>query len=207
MCRRLVAAGYPVTAYDRNGEALAETVEAGAVPGGSARDCARDAEVLMTSLPGPPQVAAVMTGDSGALQAMKPGSVWVDLTTNRRELVLDLASAAPDGVEVVDSPVTGAVDGARRGTLTLFTGGDRDALAVARPVLEHLGSVIECGPLGTGNVVKLVTNQLWFAAAAALGEGVWRPHSDEQPRHARQYAPVRPRLASTAPWSGSGIEM
>ena len=172
MCRRLVAAGYPVTAYDRNGEALAETVEAGAVPGGSARDCARDAEVLMTSLPGPPQVAAVMTGDSGALQAMKPGSVWVDLTTNRRELVLDLASAAaPDGVEVVDSPVTGAVDGARRGTLTLFAGGDPDPVAAASDVLGCLGTVIECGPLGTGNVVKLVTNQLWFVAAAALGEG------------------------------------
>ena len=171
MCRRLAAAGYAVVAYDLDDDAVAAAVQHGAVAAPSARDCARGADLFMTSLPGPPQVEAVMAGDGGALSAMNPGSVWVDLTTNSRELVLDLASAAPDGVAVVDSPVTGAVDGARQGELTLFVGGDPTDVAAARPVLEHLGTVIECGPLGSGNVVKLVTNQLWFAAAAALGEG------------------------------------
>lgn len=171
MCRRLVAAGYPVTAYDLDPAALAVAVEGGAGAAASARDCARGADLFMTSLPGPPQVEAVMAGDTGALGVMSPGSAWVDLSTNSLELVRDLASVAPDGVAVVDSPVTGAVDGARRGELTLFVGGDTADVAAARPVLEHLGTVIECGPLGSGNVVKLVTNQLWFAAAAALGEG------------------------------------
>ena len=171
MCRRLAAAGYPVTAYDLDADALAAAVEAGAGAAESARDCARGADLFMTSLPGPPQVDAVMTGAAGALRELGPGSVWVDLTTNRRELVLELASTAPEGVAVVDSPVTGAVDGALGGALTLFAGGEPEAVASVRPVLEHLGTVIECGPLGAGNVVKLVTNQLWFAAAAALGEG------------------------------------
>ena len=171
MCRRLAAAGYPVVAYDLDDDAVAAAVQHGALAATSARDCALGADMFMTSLPGPPQVEAAMAGDTGALSAMNPGSVWVDLTTNSRELVLDLASAAPDGVAVVDSPVTGAVDGARRGELTLFVGGAAGAVARARPVLEHLGTVIGCGPLGSGNVVKLVTNQLWFAAAAALGEG------------------------------------
>ena len=171
MCRRLAASGYAVTAYDLDAEALAAAVEAGAVAASSGRDCARRSDVFMTSLPGPPQVEAVMAGAGGALGVMRPGAVWADLTTNSRELVLELASAAPDGVAVVDSPVTGAVDGARRGALTLFVGGEPAPVAVARPLLEHLGTVIECGPLGAGNVVKLVTNQLWFAAAAALGEG------------------------------------
>ena len=171
MCRRLAAAGHTVTAYDLDADALALAVAAGAAAAESALDCARNADLFMTSLPGPPQVEAVMAGGSGALGAMQPGSVWVDLTTNSRELVLELAAAAPDGVAVVDSPVTGAVDGARRGKLTLFVGGEPAQVAAVRPVLEHLGTVIECGPLGAGNVVKLVTNQLWFAAAAALGEG------------------------------------
>ena len=171
MCRRLAASGYAVTAYDLDTEALAAAVEAGTAAASSGRDCARRSDVFMTSLPGPPQVEAVMAGAGGALGVMRPGSVWVDLTTNSRELVLELASAAPDGVAVVDSPVTGAVDGARRGALTLFVGGEPEPVAVARPLLEHLGTVIECGLLGAGNVVKLVTNQLWFAAAAALGEG------------------------------------
>lgn len=72
---------------------------------------------------------------------------------------------------VVDAPVTGAVDGARNGRLTLFVGGADDTVARVRPVLAHLGFVIHCGQLGTGNVVKLVTNQLWFITAVALGEG------------------------------------
>ena len=172
MCRRLAAAGYHVRAYDLDADALAAAVDAGATAASSARDCARDTDLFMTSLPGPPQVEAVMAGAGGALSAMRPGSVWVDLTTNSRELVLGLASTAPAGVAVVDSPVTGAVDGARLGTLTLFVGGEPEPVAVARPLLENLGTVIECGPLGSGNVVKLVTNQLWFAAAAALGEGL-----------------------------------
>jgi 3-hydroxyisobutyrate dehydrogenase/2-hydroxy-3-oxopropionate reductase len=95
----------------------------------------------------------------------------VDLTTNRRELVLALAAHAPDGVHVVDAPVTGAVDGARHGRLTVFAGGDAAAVERVAGLLAHLGTVIPCGPLGTGNVVKLVTNQLWFVAAAAIGEG------------------------------------
>ena len=171
MCRRLVDHGYPVTAYDLNDGVLAAAVEGGAAAAASVRDCARGADVFMTSLPGPPQAEAVMAGPAGALGALGQGSVWVDLTTNSRELVLELAAAAPEGVAAVDAPVTGAVDGARQGKLTLFVGGEPAAVATARPVLEHLGTVIECGPLGAGNVVKLVTNQLWFAAAAALGEG------------------------------------
>lgn len=55
--------------------------------------------------------------------------------------------------------------------LTLFAGRDRDSVEEIRPILEHLGTLIACGPLGTGNVVKLVTNQLWFISAAAIGEG------------------------------------
>ena len=112
-----------------------------------------------------------MAGADGALAAMAPGSIWVDLTTNRRELVFELAAAAPPGVQVVDSPVTGAVDGARNGTLTLFVSGEAEPVATATKVLENLGLVIACGSLGSGNVVKLVTNQLWFISAAALGEG------------------------------------
>lgn len=171
MCRGLVAAGYEVVAFDIDAEALSAAVDAGAIRGTSAVGCARHADVFMTSLPRPDHVTAVMTGSDGALAALRPGSIWVDLTTNRRDLVIELADLAPEDVVVVDSPVTGAVDGARTGNLTLFAGGPPEAVAAVTPILEHLGLVISCGPLGTGNVVKLVTNQLWFVAAAALGEG------------------------------------
>ena len=170
MCRRLVAAGHRVVAFDLVPEALASAVDAGAHAASSAAECAASAEVFLTSLPRPDHVTAVMR-DGGALAALRGGSVWVDLSTNRNELVAELAAAAPNGVTVVDSPVTGAVDGARNGRLTLFVGGDDATVARVTPILSNLGLVIHCGGLGTGNVVKLVTNQLWFIAAAALGEG------------------------------------
>lgn len=171
MCKRLLDAGYPVTAFDLNARALNTAVAAGAARAQSAACCAAGVDIFLTSLPRPDHVQAVMQGASGALQALRAGSVWVDLTTNRKELVAQLAQAAPAGVGVVDCPVTGAVDGARNGKLTLFIGGDDATVARVLPVLRQLGEVIHCGPLGSGNVVKLVTNQLWFIAAAAIGEG------------------------------------
>ena len=170
MAKRLVAAGYSVRGFDLNPDALAECVGAGVEAAESATDAALGCDVLLTSLPRPDHVVAVMR-EGGALQAMKPGSLWVDLTTNRKELVAELAAEAPEGVGVADSPLTGAVDGARNGKLTLFIGGPTPDVERATPILSNLGRVIACGPLGTGNVVKLVTNQLWFISAAALGEG------------------------------------
>ncbi len=171
MCARLSRAGHQVSAFDLNPEALDAAVDAGAVAAESAAEAAAGVDVLLTSLPAPSDVETVMS-DAGALAALPPGSTWVDLTTSRPELIRRLATQAPDGVSVVDSPLTGAVDGARNGTLTLFAGGEPAAVERVRPVLERLGRVIGCGELGTGCVVKLVTNQLWFVGAAALAEGL-----------------------------------
>ncbi len=170
MCQRLSAAGYEVVAFDIDPARTEAAVAAGATAANDVADCAGRADVLLTSLPRPDHVQAVMV-DGGALAALRPGSMWVDLTTNRKEFVAELAAQAPDGVDVVDAPLTGAVDGARNGRLTLFIGGEEAPVTRATTILEHLGTVIPAGPLGTGNVVKLVTNQLWFVAAAAIGEG------------------------------------
>ena len=171
MAKRLILAGYQVVCYDIDDEALHDVANDGGFPAESAAQVAASCDILCTSLPRPDHVMAVMAGESGALQYLREGSIWVDLTTNRGDLVRSLADTAPAGVMVVDAPVTGAVDGARTGNLTLFLGGFGAALDRVQPVLEHLGLTIRCGPLGTGNVVKLVTNQLWFVHAAALGEG------------------------------------
>jgi len=171
MCRRLSAAGYTVTAFDIKRAAVDAAVEGGANAAASAVACAEQADLFLTSLPHPKHVESAMKGVNGALAALKSGSIWVDLTTNSRELLAALAEAAPEGVQVVDAPVTGAVDGARTGKLTLFVGGEKQPVDRVVPVLEHLGLVIRCGPLGSGCVVKLVTNQLWFVHAAALAEG------------------------------------
>jgi len=170
MCKRLLAAGLRVKVFDINSGAVTLAVKHGAVASLSPADCASQVEILFTSLPRPDDVQSVMVKQL-VLSNLGPNSIWVDLTTNRKELIIELASKAPTGVKVLDSPVTGAVDGARNGKLTLFVGGDKQSLDRVKPILENLGLVVHCGPLGTGNVVKLVTNQLWFIAAAAIGEG------------------------------------
>ena len=189
MCHRLIEAGHQVHAFDADPDKTAAVSIVGGYPAESAADCARAGELFFTSLPRPDHVQAVMV-DAGALAALPAGAVWVDLTTNQINLLRRLADRAPDGVAIVDSPVTGAVDGARNGRLTLFAGGDPAVVDRVRPVLGVLGTVISCGPLGTGNIVKLVTNQLWFIAAACthlgatvhprLNEGVWlaQPYID-----------------------------
>lgn len=131
---------------------------------------AGQAEVLFTSLFGPRQSAAAMPG---LIDAPRPGTTWVDMTTNDRDLVLELARRAEARqIAVLGAPVTGAVDGARRGELTIFAGGSGPVIEKVRPYLERLGRVIACGPLGSGTVVKLVTNQIWFIHAAAIGEAL-----------------------------------
>ncbi len=170
MCKRLIATRARVKVFDISSQSLKNAVENGATATNSATECASQVDVLFTSLPKPEHVIEVMI-KNGALQRLKPGAIWVDLTTNRKELVIELASKAPTGVRVLDSPVTGAVDGARNGKLTLFVGGDKSSFDEIAPLLANLGKAIHCGSLGSGNVVKLVTNQLWFIAAAAIGEG------------------------------------
>ena len=170
MCLNLVEAGFDVVALDLRSEPVAEVVAAGGRTAVDAAAVAAEADILLTSLPHPDHVDQVMRA-GGALAALRSGSVWADLTTNRREFVEELEAETPDGVTVMDSPVTGAVDGARNKRLTLFAGGSETDLDRVVPVLERLGRVIRCGPLGTGNVVKLVTNQLWFIHAASIGEG------------------------------------
>jgi 3-hydroxyisobutyrate dehydrogenase-like beta-hydroxyacid dehydrogenase len=142
----------------------------GPARGTSGQDVAGGVEVLFTSLPGPRQAAAAMPG---LIDALRQGATWVDMTTNDRGLLLELAQRAEARqVSVLDAPVTGAIDGARRGTLTIFAGGSGPVLEQVRPYLELLGRIIVCGPLGNGTVVKLVTNQIWFINAAAIGEAL-----------------------------------
>lgn len=132
MCRRLLRGGFTVVAYDADPSRAGDLGHAGARVADTVASCAAAADVLLTSLPHPAAVHDVMAG-AGALAALRPGATWVDLTTNRPALLTDLAARAPADVSVVDAPVTGAVDGARTGTLTLFVGGSGDAVLRVRP--------------------------------------------------------------------------
>ena len=170
MARNLASASFDVVVFDRDDARVRLFRESGMNVAASAEALAATVDVLMTSLPGPRQSRAAMPA---LIASLSPGALWIDLTTNDRSLVAELAAdAARRGVDALECPVTGAVDGARRGQLTLFVGGQEEVLARAETLLAPLGTVIHCGPIGTGTVVKLLTNQIWFINAAAIGEAL-----------------------------------
>ncbi len=170
MATNLVKAGCDVTVYDLEQAKIDRVVAQGAKAANTGQDVATQVDILFTSFPEPRHVAATVPA---FIEVMPPGSVWVDLTTNDRDLLQQLAQqASARGVSVVEAPVTGAVDGARLGKLTFFVGGENALIERVRPYFEIMGKVVVCGPLGTGNVVKLITNQVWFINAAAIGESL-----------------------------------
>ncbi len=179
MCRNVITAGFDVTAYDKDDAALARAAADGARAAGSVTDCVRDAEILLTSLPGPPQVEAVLcgtNGDGSAIAAMAPGSLVVDMSTSSLEVGRRArATAEVNRVQMLDAPVAGQTVGAEAGTLAIYAGGEPEAFARALPVLEAMGDpqrIFLLGPGGSGYAVKLLLNLTWFIHAVATAEAL-----------------------------------
>jgi 3-hydroxyisobutyrate dehydrogenase len=173
VARNILRAGHQLIVHDAKPDAAKALVAEGAEWAANPADCASRADCVITMVFGPADVEAIVTGPNGLLSAARPGLVWIDMTTNHPDLVQRLSKIlAEKGVVTIDAPVTGAIDGAIKGELTLFAGGPADALELVRPVLSAAGRIIPVGPVGSGAVVKLVTNQLWFIHAAAIGEAM-----------------------------------
>ncbi len=173
MCEQVLRAGYAVTAYDTRTEATRAAMELGAAPAASVRDCAMAADVLITMLPTPVAVESVLLG--GALDALKPGALSIDMSTSSPELARRIAAyGEARGVSVLDAPVADALK-ASVGELHIFVGGDAADVMRARPILETMGDpsgIVHVGPHGAGQVVKVLVNLQWFVHAAAAAEAL-----------------------------------
>lgn len=126
---------------------------------------------VVTSLPADPQLRAVADGIIGQLA---PGAVWVDHSTTSAHAAREVAAAvAAAGRHFLDAPVSGGVDGARNGTLTVMVGGDETAFAAAEPVVAAYGArIVLMGGPGAGQITKM-TNQICVVGLCqALAEGL-----------------------------------
>jgi 3-hydroxyisobutyrate dehydrogenase len=174
MCVHLVRAGFEVTAFDIDADALARAVGSGVRAASDVTDCARGAEVLITMLPAPPQVEQVLLGEGGAIAALEPGSLAIDMSTSSTAVGAQVVRAARErGIEALDAPVAGQSIGARAGTLAIYVGGSVEAFEQARPLFEAMGDaehVFHLGGHGAGYTVKLLLNLLWFIESVAVGE-------------------------------------
>jgi len=172
MGRRLLAAGYPLTISDPSLELVATLVAEGALAAVSAADAAREADLVILSLPTPAIVESVVSGEQGILQTARPGTTVVDMSTGDPGTARRVEAACrAAGVNFLDAPVSRGVMGAEKGTLLIMVGGDEEVLEAARPVLSVLGSdIIHVGGPGSGQVVKLCNNMLAAINMQALGE-------------------------------------
>jgi 3-hydroxyisobutyrate dehydrogenase len=174
MCGHLAAAGFSVSAFDLEAGAVARAAAAGARAASDVADCVRGAEVVITMLPAPPQVEQVLLGSAGALAAMEPGSLAIDMSTSSTAVGARVVAAASErGVEVLDAPVAGQSIGARAGTLAIYVGGPRQAFERALPLFEAMGDpdrIFHLGSHGAGYTVKLLLNLLWFIESVAVSE-------------------------------------
>ena len=174
MARNIRAAGFDLTVYDVREEAMAALEQVGASRGPSPAAVARAVDVVLTSLPGPDQVASVTVGAEGVLEGIGRDAVLVETSTSRPTLIREVARRfAAKGAHVLDAPVSGGKEGAENRNLAVMVGGRREVFDRVRPVLDAIGDkVFYAGAIGAGSVAKLVHNMIGHSIRQALAEGL-----------------------------------
>ncbi len=173
IARNLLRHGYPLTVLEHAGnQPLDELKAAGATTGTRAAGIAAGAEVVILCVTGTPQVEAVLTGDDGVLEGLRPGTVVIDCSTAvpaSTERLAALVSAA--GGRFLDAPMTRTPKEAAEGRLNLLVGGDPALYAQCRPLLAAFAeNITHAGPIGSGHRMKLLHNYVSLGMVALLAE-------------------------------------
>jgi 2-hydroxymethylglutarate dehydrogenase len=162
MARHLHEGGYNLWIHDIRKVAAQFLIDKGAKWADSPATVARNCEIVLLSLPGPPQVEEVVFGQNGLASGWKRGDIVIDTSTNSPDTIRGIAGKAKDaGVNVLDAPITGGVPGAEAAKLNFLVGGDAAVLEKVRPILLTMGkNIFHVGDSGCGDVAKLVNNML-----------------------------------------------
>jgi len=161
----LVEAGYDLLAYDPVANRAAGFASAGSVG-----EVAESADVLVTVLPGTPELETAMTQ---AIAALRPGTLWLDLGSSDPRVAERIGHSIEHRVESVGAPMGGGVEAVQTRTLQFFVGGPDDVVERARPLLQVLGTIDHVGTaVGAGYTAKLLANLLWFGQVVAVTEAL-----------------------------------
>jgi 3-hydroxyisobutyrate dehydrogenase-like beta-hydroxyacid dehydrogenase len=173
MANRLLDAGYTLCVFDTSAEATAPLAARGATVAASAAEVGSAAEIVLISLPTPPIVQAVVTGEAGILAGTRVTTL-IDLSTTGPSVAGVVAkAAAARGVAWVDSPVSGGVGGATKGTLAVMVSCPEATVPLVDPVLKTFGKTFYVGEKpGLAQVAKLANNLLAAAALVLSSEAV-----------------------------------
>ena len=149
-------------------------LEQGARWADSPAELAQRADVVITCLPSPAASAEVMESKHGVLSTMKPGTIWLEMSTTDEAEVKRLGAAVEaNGGLAVDCPVSGGCHRAATGNISILAGCERETFEKALPILTLMGRrILHTGPLGTASVLKVVTNYLATANLLSLCEAL-----------------------------------
>ncbi|KHL70458.1 MULTISPECIES: NAD(P)-dependent oxidoreductase [Pseudomonas] len=169
MCRRLLAAGFPLTVWNRSADKCAPLVANGARIAAHPADLC-EADIVMLCLADTAAVRDVVFGAGGIVERARPGQLLVDFSSAEPAATREMAAEleARTGMRWVDAPVSGGTPGAAAGTLAIMAGGQEADIELVRPVLAHLGQrLTRMGEVGAGQVTK-VCNQMIVACNALV---------------------------------------
>ena len=172
MAKNLLKAGYDLTVSDLNQASVDEIVAAGAKAATNA-EIGETCDVVLTMVPNSPQVKAVMLGEDGVAAHMKPGSVFIDMSSINPVASKEIAAElAKKNIEMLDAPVSGGEPKAIDGTLSIMCGGPKALFDKYFDLLKVMGaSVVHCGDVnGAGNTVKLANQIIVACNIAACAE-------------------------------------
>lgn len=177
MARRIIDAGYPVTLWARRAATLEPFAGTRAKIAGSPAELAAGADLVCVCVVADADVEEVVAGSGGVLGGLRAGGVIAVHSTVHPDTCRRLAAeAAARNVRLIDAPVSGGGPAAAAGRLLVMAGGDEATVEFCRPVFATYGDpVVHLGPVGAGQVTKLLNNVLFTAhlgaAASLLGLG------------------------------------
>lgn len=175
MCRNLARrSGRTVLGVDRAPEPLARLAGQGVAAGASVAALGESCGVVFMALPSGRHVEAVCDGPDGLLAAIRPGALVVDLGTSPVDLTRDLARRfAAAGARYADAPIARTRQAAEEGTLSIMVGAEPGDFAELEPLLSLIATdVTHCGPVGSGQIAKIMNNMVLVETVIALSEAL-----------------------------------
>ena len=175
MAANLARGGYELTVFNRTrSTAEAWVDEHGGTLAASPADVGAASDVVISMVVDGDQVRAVLLGDDGVADGAAAGTLCVDMSTIAPAQTLAIgAELARRGLRMLDAPVTGSSPKAQDGTLTIMAGGEAEDFGRAEELFAVMGQlVVHVGPLGQGEMVKLINNAVAAANAATLAEAL-----------------------------------
>ena len=174
MAANVARAGFHVTAWNRTPGHASDLQELGVELAASPAAVAAASDIVVTIVSDTPDVETVLFGEGGVAGGAPAGSLVIDMSTISPSATRDYASRlAAQGVGMLDAPVSGGSEGAKKGTLSIFVGGEAADLERAHPVLAAMGTTItHVGPIGSGQAVKAVNQVILAGTYLGVAEGV-----------------------------------